>query len=186
MIKIIGISGSLRKDSYNTAILQLAKEFCPPEAVIEIVGIGNLPIFNQDMEKAVPVAVKELKEKIKQADGVLFSTPEYNYSMPGGLKNAIDWISRPYGDNSFDGKPAGIMSASSGTISGARAQHHLRQSMVFLNMYPINQPQFMVPFVQDKFEDGKIKDDKTREKIKEYVEALVQWIKRFRLQRADL
>ncbi len=178
-IKIIGIAGSLRKGSYNKAILKAAKELCPKEASVEIVDIGSLHLYNQDMDEAIPDDVLKLKDKIKQADAVLFCTPEYNYSVPGVLKNAIDWISRPYGNNSFDGKAAGIMSASIGMLGGARSQYHLRQSMVFLNLYPMNKPEFMVPFAKDKFDKyGNLNDEKTKEKVKEYMTAFVAWIKR--------
>src|SRR4029078_4374862 len=100
--------------------------------------------FNQDTEKDMPTKIREFKSKIREADAILISTPEYNYSVPGVLKNAIDSASRPYGDNPFDGKPGAIMSASIGMLGGARAQYHLRQIFVFLNMHPINRPEIMV------------------------------------------
>jgi chromate reductase len=180
-IRIIGIAGSLRKGSYNKSILKAAKEACQEEAEIEIVEIGWLPLFNQDMEKNMPKDVLEFKEKVKKADAVLFVTPEYNYSVPGVLKNAIDWLSRPYGNNSLEGKPAGIMSAAIGMLGGARAQYHLRQSMVFLDMRPMNMPEFMVSFAGDKIdENGKLKDEETRQKLKDYMAAFIDWIKKQR------
>src|SRR5215207_4842506 len=137
-LRILGISGSLRKDSYNTSALRAAVELCPDEAEIEICEIGHLPLFDQDFEQALPPAIKEFKEKIAATDAILFSTPEYNYSVPGGLKNAIDCGSRPYGQSAWEGKPAAIMGASPGAIGTARAQYDLRKMMVFLNMFPIN------------------------------------------------
>jgi chromate reductase len=108
-------------------------------------------------------------------------TPEYNYSIPGVLKNAIDWASRPCGDNAFDGKPVAVMGASIGTIGTARAQYHLRQSFVFLNMYPVNQPEVMIPFAQEKFDDkGILKDEHAKENIKELLVALAEWAQKLR------
>jgi len=172
-IKIIGLVGSLRQQSFNKALMQAAIELCPGGTEIEIADI-NFPLFNQDLESNLPESVRIFKEKIRLADAILFATPEYNYSFSGVLKNAIDWGSRPFENNSFNGKPAAIMSASIGMIGGARAQYHLRQSFVYLNILPLNHPEVMVPFAQKKIMDGKIIDEKTREKIKELVEALVE------------
>ena len=125
--------------------------------------------------------VSDFKARIRAADAVLIATPEYNYSIPGFLKNAIDQASRPYGDNAFAGKPVAMMGASVGMLGTARAQYHLRQSCVFLDMYPLNQPEVMVPFAQDKVdENGRLKDAKTREKIRELLEALVVWTRRLK------
>ena len=127
---------------------------------LEIFEIEGIPAFNQDLEGDIPKKVKEFKSKIREANAILIATPEYNYSVPGVLKNAIDWASRPYGDNPFDGKPVAIMSASVGMLGGSRAQYHLRQIFVFLNMYPVNGPEVIVPFAQDKFDaTGKLIDD---------------------------
>lgn len=108
---------------------------------IEIIDIEGVPLFNQDLEEKMSEKVKEFKAKIKAADAILIVTPEYNYSVPGVLKNAIDWASRPYGDNSFGGKPVAVMSASQGMLGGARAQYHLRQTFVSLNIHPVNRPE---------------------------------------------
>src|SRR5208283_5360145 len=124
-ISILGFAGSLRKDSLNRALLRAALEFVPPETKLEIFELDGIPLFNQDLESSVPIKVQDFKNKIKAADALLIVTPEYNYSVPGVLKNAIDWASRPPGDNSFDNKPAAIMSASTGILGGARAQYHL-------------------------------------------------------------
>ena len=152
----------------------------PAEAGLEIFDLEGIPPFNQDLENQPPEKVKEFKAKIRAADAILIATPEYNYSIPGLLKNAIDNASRPYGDNAFDGKSVAIMGASIGMLGTARAQYHLRQSLVFLNMYPLNQPEVMVPFVQEKIDqNGRVTDQKTREKIKELLESLVTWANKF-------
>jgi len=180
-ITIFGFAGSLRKGSYNKALLRTALQLLPKDAKLEIFDLEGIPLFNQDMEKQMPEKVKEFKAKIKGADAILVATPEYNYSMPGVLKNAIDWASRPYGDNSFEGKPVAIMSASPGMFGGARAQYHLRQTLVFLDMHPVNKPEVMVPFAHEKVnEQGIIADAKTREKIKDLLESMVAWTRKLR------
>jgi chromate reductase len=131
----------------------------------------------------MPEKVKEFKAKIKAADAILIATPEYNYSISGVLKNAIDWASRPYGDNSFKGKPVGLMSASIGILGGARAQYHLRQSFVFLDMYPLNKPEVMVAFAPQKFDrNGKLTDESTRKIIRQLLENLVDWTRRLKTE----
>ena len=180
-ISILGFAGSLRKGSYNKSLLRAAQEMVPEDATLEVFDLERIPPFNQDLENQPPEKVKEFKTKIRAADAILIATPEYNYSIPGVLKNAIDNASRPYGDNAFNGKPAAIMGASIGMLGTARAQYHLRQSMVFLNMFPLNQPEVMVPFVQEKIDqNGRLTDQKTREKIKELLEALVLWTKKLK------
>jgi chromate reductase len=180
-ITILGFAGSLRKGSYNKALLRAALELIPKDAKLEIFDLEGIPPFNQDLESRMPEKVKEFKAKIQAADAILVVTPEYNYSMSGVLKNAIDWASRPYGDNSFEGKPVAIMSASVGMLGGARAQYHLRQSFVFLNMYPINRPEVMVAHADEKVdENGRIVDEATREKIKELLENLIDWTEKLK------
>ncbi len=180
-ISILGFAGSLRKGSYNKSLLKAAQEMVPEDATLEVFDLEKIPPFNQDLENQPAEKVKEFKTKIRAADAILIATPEYNYSIPGVLKNAIDNASRPYGDNAFNGKPAAIMGASIGMLGTARAQYHLRQSMVFLNMYPLNQPEVMVPFAQEKIDqNGRLTDQKTREKIKELLEALVSWTKKLK------
>ena len=131
-LKILGFAGSLRAGSYNRALLRAATELLPDDATLEIFDINGIPPFNQDLEMDMPAKVKEFKSKIRGADAILIATPEYNYSIPGVLKNAIDFASRPYGDNPFNDKPVAIMSASIGMLGGARAQYHLRQTFIFL------------------------------------------------------
>ena len=138
-ITILGIAGSLRRESYNRGALRAAQQLVPQGATLDIFELDGIPGFNQDEEQNPPEKVTELKKRVREADTILFVTPEYNYSVPGVLKNAIDWASRPYGDSAWNGKPAAIMGASIGNIGTARAQYHLRQTMVFLNMFPINQ-----------------------------------------------
>ena len=180
-ISILGIAGSLRKNSFNKALLRAAAELVPEGAGLEIFDLDGIPPFNQDLENQPPERVKEFKTKIKAADAILIVTPEYNYSIPGVLKNAIDSASRPYADNAWNGKPVAVMGASIGMLGTARAQYHLRQSFVFLNMVPINRPEVMVPFVEQKMDqNGRLTDDKTREKIRELLAALIAWTKRLR------
>jgi chromate reductase, NAD(P)H dehydrogenase (quinone) len=175
-VNILGIAGSLRRESYNKALLRASLNLVPETSSLTICEIDKIPLFNQDLENSLPDTVKEFKNKLKAADAILFVTPEYNYSIPGVLKNAIDWASRPYGDNSLEGKPVALMSASIGMLGGARAQYHLRQSLVFLNMHPINRPEIMVPFAPQKFDDkGNLLDDKTRQLIRDLLQNLVAW-----------
>ena len=181
-IYILGFAGSLRKQSYNRALLSAAHEMVPENATLEIFDLDGIPPFNQDLENEPPEKIRDFKARIRAADAILIVTPEYNYSIPGVLKNAIDWASRPYGDNAFDGKPVAVMGASIGMLGTARAQYDLRRSFIFLNMCPMNQPEVMVPFAQDKVDgNGRVKDEKTRKKIRELVEGLVAWAKRTKL-----
>ena len=181
IISMLGFAGSLRKGSYNKALLRAAAELVPEGARLEIFDLAGIPPFNQDFENEPPDTVKAFKAKIRAADAILMATPEYNYSIPGVLKNALDWASRPYGDNALDGKPVAIMGASIGMIGTARAQYHLRQTFVWLNMYPINTPEVMVPFASNAInEQGEVTDQKTKAKIKELLEGLVAWTKRLR------
>jgi chromate reductase len=175
-ITILGFAGSLRKDSFNKALMRAAGELVPDGATLEILDLDGIPPFNQDLERQPPQKVREFKQKIRAADAILMATPEYNYSVSGVLKNAIDWASRPYGENSLAGKPVAIMSASIGMLGGARAQYHLRQILHGVNMHPLNYPEVVVAAAQEKIgADGKVTDEKTREKIRELLIALVSW-----------
>ncbi len=158
--KILGFAGSLRRGSYNRMALDIAARLVPQNTEMEIFDLEGIPTFNQDLEQNPPPKVKEFKAKIRAADAILIVTPEYNYSIPGVLKNAIDAASRPYGDNPFEGKPVAVMGASIGMAGTARAQYHLRQTFVFLNMFPINHPEVMISYAQEKFDDdGNLKDE---------------------------
>jgi len=179
--RIIGFAGSLRKGSYNKALLRAAAELVPDGVELEIFDLEGIPPFNQDLENEPVERVREFKASIKDADAVLIATPEYNYSIPGVLKNAIDCASRPYGDNAFEHKPIAIMGASIGMMGSGRAQYHLRQCFVFLSCFALNQPEVMVPAAHEKVdEDGNLTDPKARELIKELIESLVTWTKRLR------
>ena len=176
---ILGIAGSLRKQSFNRALLRAAQELVPEGARIETFELEGIPAFNEDEEANPHPRVTELKQRIRAADAILFVTPEYNYSIPGVLKNAIDCASRPYGDSAWTGKPVAIMGASVGTIGTARAQYHLRQTFVFLNMYPVNQPEVMVANAHKSFDqEGKLTDNKTKELVQQLLSELVNWTKR--------
>ena len=178
-IRILGIAGSLRKASFNQGALRAAVELVPEGATLEVFELDGIPGFNQDDEQNPPEKVAEFKRKIREADAILFVTPEYNYSVPGVLKNAIDWASRPYGDSAWNGKPAAIMGASVGGIATARAQYHLRQTMVFLNMFPINQPEVMIGNAGEKFDDqGNLTDETTKGFIRQLLVNLVEWTQR--------
>jgi len=179
MVNILGFAGSLRKGSYNRSLLRAALELVPKDAKLEIFDLEGIPPFNQDLENQPSEKVKEFKAKIRAADAILIVTPEYNYSIPGVLKNAIDCASRPYGDNAFEHKPVAIMGASIGMGGSARAQYHLRQCFVFLTCFALNQPEVMVPFAQEKIDkEGKLTDQKIREKIRGLLESLVAWTQR--------
>jgi len=178
-IKVLGFAGSLRKASYNKALLRTAVELAPKDMKLEIFDLEGIPPFNQDFEKQPPEKVKDFKAKIKAADAILIVTPEYNYSIPGVLKNAIDWASRPYGDNAFDGKPVAIMSASTGMLGAARAQYHLRQCFVFMNMYPLNKPEVMVTYAPKKFDEkGNLTDEETKKHVAALLQSLIDWTRK--------
>jgi chromate reductase len=178
-IRILGIAGSLRRQSYNRAALRAATELAPDDSTIEIFEIDGIPGFSEDDEQTPPAKIVELKKKIREADAILFVTPEYNYSIPGVLKNAIDWASRPYGDSAWSGKPAAIMGASIGVIGTARAQYHLRQVMVFLNMFPVNQPEVMIGNAAKRFDaEGNLTDETTKEFMRQLLQNLVDWTRR--------
>ena len=178
-VRILGLAGSLRKASYNRAALRAAGTLLPPDATLETFELDGLPGFSEDDEKSPPAQVVELKRRIRGADALLFATPEYNYSVPGVLKNAIDWASRPYGDSAWTGKPAAIMGASPGTLGTARAQYHLRQIFVFLDIHALNRPEVMIGNASSRFDaGGNLTDDNTREHIRKLLAALVDWTRR--------
>ena len=180
-IKILGFAGSLRKGSFNKMLLRAAEKLVTPDMELETFDLDGIPPFNQDLENEPHEKVKEFKKKVKEADGLLIVTPEYNYSVPGVLKNALDAASRPYGTSPFEGKPVAIMGASIGMLGTARAQYHLRQTMVFFNAFPLNRPEIMVTFAEKKFnEAGELTDETTKGLVKQLLVALVQWVKQLR------
>jgi chromate reductase len=177
-IKILGIAGSLRKQSYNKGALRAAQQLCPEGATLEVFELDGLPVFNQDEEKNAHPRVAELKKRIRAADAVLLVTPEYNYGMPGVLKNAIDCASRPYGDNAWDGKPVALMSAAMSMGGGVRAQYQLRQCFVFLNMDAVVQPEVAINEVMKRFDaNGNLTDETSRKLIGQLLQNLVDKVR---------
>jgi chromate reductase len=173
-VSILGIPGSLRAGSYNKLLLKAAQELLPSTAQLEILDISDIPLYNQDNEGSLPRSVELLKEKVQQADAVLFATPEYNYSIPAVLKNAIDWASRPMGKNSWLRKPAAIIGASAGVLGTVRAQYHLRQVLVALDMQVANKPEVLIGAAHQRFDaDGRLVDSTSRELLKSLLENLI-------------
>jgi chromate reductase, NAD(P)H dehydrogenase (quinone) len=178
---ILGIAGSLRKDSYNRAALRAAQDLAPAGATLAIFDLQGIPPYNQDDEQHPPVPVADLKARIRAADAILLVTPEYNYSIPGVLKNAIDWASRPHGDSAWDGKAVAVMGASPGTLGTARAQYHLRQVFVFLNMHALNRPEVMISHAAQRFDaQGHLTDTTTQDLIRQLLRNLVDWTRHLR------
>ncbi len=175
-ITVLGICGSLRQGSYNMAALRTAIELKPPGMTIEVADISQFPLYNEDVRaRGFPPVVEKLRQQIKAADALLFACPEYNYSMTGVLKNAIDWASRPP-DQPFAGKPAAIIGAAAGMAGGAHAQGDLRRSFVFLDIHPINKPEVRISQAQTKFDaDGRLLDDAARGFIRDLLVALAAW-----------
>src|SRR5829696_4845415 len=182
-MNVLGISGSLRAGSYNTAALRAAQGLVPQGMTIAIAEIGDIPLYNEDVRTAgLPAAVERFRQQITAADALLVVSPEYNFSVPGVLKNAIDWASRPP-NQPFDGKPAAIMGASPGLLGTARAQYHLRQMLVFLSVFPINKPEVFITQANTKFDEaGRLTDEATRDHIRKLLQSLADWTTR--LQRS--
>jgi len=180
-LHILGISGSLRKQSYNSAALRAAAELLPGGMTIEIFDLSPIPIYNDDVrEQGFPSPVQQLRDKIAAADAVLIASPEYNYSIPGPLKNAIDWASRPP-SQPFDGKPIAIMGASPGAFGTARAQYHLRQVFVFMNGMLLNKPEVMISACNTKFDaQGRLTDEATAEHMRKFLSAFSDWIRKMK------
>jgi chromate reductase len=171
--------GSLRKESLNRKLANALIAMAPSSLKLDIVEIGNLPLYNQDHETDPPPAVRDFKQRVAAADAVLFITPEYNRSVPGVLKNAIDVASRPYGQSAWNGKPGAVASVSPGAIGGFGANQHLRQSMVFLNVPMLQQPEAYIGGAGNMFDDkGNIADDTTREFMEKFLQAFSAWIER--------
>ncbi len=170
-IRIIGISGSLRKQSYNTQMLHEAEQLLPENAEMEIFNIGSLPLFNDDLSSTPPDSVVNFKNAIRNSDAIIFASPEYNYSISGVLKNAIDWGSRPVVENVFDSKPGAILGVSNGKISTGRSQYELRKICFALNMEIINRPEIMIGPAADFFDQ---ENHLINEKTKEYLSLMLQ------------
>jgi chromate reductase len=181
-LRVLGISGSLRKGSFNTSLLRAAMAIAETEKLplrFDIADIRGIPPFDEDVRAAgLPEPVQKFRDAIAAADAVLFVTPEYNYSIPGVLKNAIDWASRPP-SQPFADKPFAIMGASGGLSGTMRGQYHLRQVAVFLDMHPLNKPEVFVRNAKDAFDaDGNLKDEATRKVVHQQLVALADWTRR--------
>jgi chromate reductase, NAD(P)H dehydrogenase (quinone) len=174
-LDILGISGSLRRSSFNTALLRTAIAVAPDDVAIEIYDHSDMPLYNGDVEtSAFPAQATRLKERIARADGLLFTVPEYNYGMPGVLKNMIDWASRPYGQNAWHGKPTAIMGAGGG-LGTARSQYQFRQTAFALQMRMVDRPEIFVANAAQKFDaNGNLTDPVAKDLIKQLVAALAE------------
>jgi chromate reductase len=182
IVRVLGISGSLRNKSFNADALRAARELAPAGMEIEVYqGLGTLPLYNEDLRaEGFPPAVQDLRDRIKAADALLFVTPEYNYSVPGVLKNAIDWASRPP-EQPFDDKPIALMGVSPGALGTARAQYHLRQTFVFLNGHVLNKPEVMIGQCAARFDaEGRLTDEATRGFVQGLMVSLKAWTERLR------
>lgn len=177
-MNVLGISGSLRKDSFNTKALEVAKQVVPKDVTLSVADIASIPPYNNDVFlDGLPDSVVRFRTAIGTADALLIATPEYNFSTSGVLKNAIDWASRPP-DQPFDGKPIALLGAAAGAMGTSRAQYHLRQIFVFLNGHILNKPEVTISGAQNVFTDtAELADPSTREKIETLLIALVAWTK---------
>ena len=176
--KVAVLVGSLRKESFTRKVAKSLMLAAPPTLEMEMVEIGHLPLYNQDDDEAPPPSYLEFRDKLREFDGVLFCTPEYNRSVPAVLKNAIDVGSRPYGQSAWNGKPAGIVSVTPGAMGGFGANHHLRQSLVFLNMPVLQQPEAYLNHIAAAFSGDHLTDDRTRSFLKNYIDAFAAWVER--------
>lgn len=179
MVALLGICGSLRKTSLNRALLAAVRDALPADARMSLYDSIDLPIFNNDLED--PPGVIQLKAAITAADGVVFSVPEYNYSVPGGLKNALDWVSRPPEQSPLRGKPIGMVGAASGMSGTMRAQSHLRQMLVYSDSPCLGQPEVLIPRAKERFDtEGRLTDASTRVLLEAFGAAMVAFVKRHR------
>lgn len=169
--------GSLRKESYNLKMARALMAMAPETLSLELISIGDLPLYNADLESTPPELYKSFRDQIRNSDGVLFLTPEYNRSVPGVLKNAIDVGSRPYGKSAWEGKPGAVISVSQGSMGGFGANHHLRQSLVFLNVPAMQQPEAYIGNAKKLFnENGELVSDSTREFMQKFLDAFERWV----------
>jgi chromate reductase len=169
--------GSLRKGSWNRKVANVLQPLAPPGMKLTIVEIGNLPLYNQDDEANPPAPSAAFKQQVQDADAVLFVTPEYNRSIPGALKNAIDIASRPYGKSAWNGKPGAVISVTPGALGAFGANHVLRQSLVFLNVPAMPQPEAYISKAAELFDDqGALKSDSTRDFLQQFLQAFAEWI----------
>jgi chromate reductase len=179
MSKIVVIVGSIRRESINRRLAQALTKLAGPGTEFTFARIDDLPLFSQDLEAEPPSSVLRLRQEVQAADGVLFVTPEYNRSIPGVLKNAIDWASRPYGKNSFNGKPAATIGTSAGTVGTAAAQQHLRSILAYLNVILLGQPEGYIVYRKDMVDDqGVIADESVRTFLQQFMDKFVAWVQR--------
>lgn len=177
--KIAVLVGSLRKESLNRKMALELTALAPESLQLDIVEIGELPLYNQDFDNDPPTAWLTFRQKIKKSDGVLFVTPEYNRSIPAPLKNAIDVGSRPYGQSVWDGKPGAVISVSPSAVGGFGANHHLRQSLVFLNVPAMQQPEAYIGSAGNMFgPGGRVEDSKTRDFLRNFIESYAHWVEK--------
>ncbi len=175
----LGISGSLRQASYNSAALRACADVLPPGVSFSIADLSQIPLYNEDVRaQGLPAPVQQLREQIRAAGALIIATPEYNYSIPGVLKNAIDWASRPP-EQPFSGKPIALIGATPGGLGTSRAQYHLRQVFVYLNGHLLNQPEVFISSAPSKFDaQGKLTDADTADKLGKMMVALADWARR--------
>ncbi len=179
-INVIAFSGSLRKESYTTKLVKAFQKSAPTGITVDLIDIGNLPFINEDLESELPQVVKDLHKKIKDADAVIFATPEYNRSYSPVLKNAIDWGSRPEGTNKWDAKPAGVIGCSPYRHGAFGAVNHLRQVLMYVNMYTMQQPEFYLEEIADVMDEkGNINNKRTQKYIDTFWNEFVGWIEKF-------
>ncbi|MES2023599.1 MAG: NAD(P)H-dependent oxidoreductase [Patescibacteria group bacterium] len=176
-LKILAISGSLRKYSINTGLLKAVVGLGGDDMEITLADISTLPMYNQDLEASFPEVVTNLKKQISEADGVIIATPEFNRSIPGALKNMLDWTSRPYGDATWKGKPVATMGATTSTLGTGLAQYHLKQILLYLNTHVLGQPEFYLNASEKFDKEGNLTDEKTKEHIKKLLDVFGQHIK---------
>jgi chromate reductase len=183
-IRVVGIAGSLRAQSYNRALLRAAKELAPPDLAIEIHELAEVPLYNGDVEAAGdPPAVAALKAAVRAADGVLMATPEYNNGVPGVMKNAVDWLSRPPQGAALGKKPVGLIGASPGATGSARGQSQLRQAFEFTNSYCMPQPEYLLFRAHEKIDaEGRLTDEPSRAFLVKYLVAFAEWVRLFARQ----
>lgn len=178
-LTVAAFSGSLRKESYNTKLVKAFQKLAPEGVTVEIIDISRLPLMNEDLETEMPTTVTDLHASIKRADAILLATPEYNRSYSPALKNALDWGSRPAGQNAWDRKPAAVIGCTPYALGAFGAVHHLRQVLVYLNMFPVQQPEFYLSNVADKFNaQGELTDEETKGRITQLWTALVDWTRK--------
>jgi len=187
VLRILGVCGSLRAHSYNRTALNAAVELAPAGLTFDLFTPKDIPLFNQDQETSPPASVLDFKNKVRTADALLFVTPEYNHSVAGVLKNAIDWGSQPPAENVWKGKPAAIMGASAGPLGTVRAQVHLRQILWGLNVFVLPQPEVLIANAATRFDEhGNLTDEKTREFVGLLMRNLVDWTRRIQQSLADI